>query len=190
VGGLQGLSLSRRCALPRQAVASRTECSSNPERKEVAKATALGAAASTLLAAGSVQAAQEFAQVADSDNRLGAVALILLPAVGWVLFNILGPAKNQLDGMRANKPRTVAPKRKPTKVIRRKRGVVAGLGLAASGLIAAQSADAATMVGQVADADNRLWGVLLILLPAIGWVLFNILDPAKNQYAAMAKGRK
>ncbi|CAD7698000.1 unnamed protein product [Ostreobium quekettii] len=159
----------------------------------VAKATALSAAVSTLFAAGSVQAAQEVALVADNDIRLGSVFLILLPALGWVLFNILEPAQNQLDRMQGGKPKVAAPKPKPKKVVKKKvikRAVVAGLGLAASGLLATQSADAATLMGQVAESDNRLGGLLLLLLPAVGWVLFNILEPAQNQYDAMVKGKK
>lgn len=187
--GLQGLPFAKRCAVPRLAAASGIECTSAPERKEVAKATALGTAVSTLFAAGSVQAAQEVAMVADDDNRLGGLLLILLPAIGWVLFNILEPAQKQVAGMQGKKPKAFVPKPKP-KIVSRKRGVVAGLCLAASVLVAAQSADAATLVGQIADGDNRLGAVVLIVLPAVGWVLFNILEPAKNQYDAMAKGKK
>ena len=51
-----------------------------------------------------------------------------------VLFNIAGPAKNQLDSMDKGK-----------------KGVAAGLGLCAASLLAAQNAEAAQ---QVADPDH------------------------------------
>ena len=37
--------------------------------------------------------------MAAGDGRLGIILVVLLPVIGWVLFNILGPAKNQLDNM-------------------------------------------------------------------------------------------
>ena len=53
------------------------------------KLAALGVAASTLFAAGHVQAATELMQLADSDNRIAIIGLLFLPVVGWVGFNIL-----------------------------------------------------------------------------------------------------
>lgn len=182
---------------------SRTECSTAPERKEVVKAAAISATLSTLFATGSVQAAQEVASVADADYRLGGVLFVLLPAIGWVLYNILGPAQSQLDAMNKGKPKVSVPLKKakkklvlPKKVakpvkkaIKRKlktRGVAVGLGLA--GLLAAQSADAATVMGQIADAnDGRLGALLFVVLPALGWVLYNIEGPATQQYETMKK---
>lgn len=36
---------------------------------------------------------------AGRDNRVLIIATLFLPVVGWVGFNILGPALNQLKGM-------------------------------------------------------------------------------------------
>ena len=33
------------------------------------------------------------------DNRLGILGVLVLPVVGWVLFNIAGPALNQVNEM-------------------------------------------------------------------------------------------
>lgn len=73
-------------------------------------ATGVAVSTSLLLAATPVQAAQEVAQLAAQDNRLGAVAFIFVPAIAWVLFNILGPASRQLDAMSAGKPKPVTPR--------------------------------------------------------------------------------
>ncbi len=61
------------------------------------RAMALSAACGTLLTSGNALAAQELAQVADSDGRLGILLTLFVPVVGWVLFNIAGPAFGQLD---------------------------------------------------------------------------------------------
>lgn len=88
---------------------------------------------STLLAAGNAQAAQEVANLAARDNRAPLLALLLTPALGWVAFNILSPALNQLKGMQnANVKRSAA----------------VGLGLGAA-LLSSQSADAAEEIAQV-----------------------------------------
>lgn len=52
------------------------------------------------------------AQVAQlaGDNRLGVIALLFVPVVGWVGFNILGPLLNQLDAMSGEGAK--APKKK------------------------------------------------------------------------------
>lgn len=73
-------------------------------------ATGVAVSTSLLLAATPVQAAQEVAQLAAQDNRLGAVAFIFVPAIAWVLFNILGPASRQFDAMSAGKPKPAAPR--------------------------------------------------------------------------------
>jgi photosystem II PsbY protein len=52
--------------------------------------------AALLLASEKADAAQEIAQLAASDNRFAIIATLFLPVVGWVLFNIGGPALNQL----------------------------------------------------------------------------------------------
>ena len=56
----------------------------------------------------------------------------------------------------------------------KKRGIAAGLGLTAAGLLAAQSAEAATEVAQLADGDGRLGLLLTLFVPVVGWVAFNI----------------
>jgi photosystem II PsbY protein len=71
---------------------------SSKKRRGVATAVGLGAAASMLLAQ-NAEAATEVAQLAASDNRVGAIATLLVPALGWVGFNMLQPALNQLDRM-------------------------------------------------------------------------------------------
>ncbi|CAG7904027.1 unnamed protein product [Brassica rapa] len=107
-----------------------------------------------------------------SDNRGLALLLPIVPAIGWVLFNILQPALNQINKMRASK------------------GVVVGLGgigggLAASGLLtpppeAVAAAEAAERAG-----DNRGQLLLFVVAPALLWVLYNILQPALNQLNKM-----
>lgn len=39
------------------------------------------------------------------DNRIGIIATLFLPVVGWVLFNIGGPALNQLANTGKNASR-------------------------------------------------------------------------------------
>ena len=45
------------------------------------------------------QAANEVSQLAAGDNRLLILGVVFVPALGWVAFNILGPALNQLANM-------------------------------------------------------------------------------------------
>ena len=45
------------------------------------------------------QAANEVAELAAGDNRLLILGVIFVPALGWVAFNILGPALNQYANM-------------------------------------------------------------------------------------------
>ena len=82
-------------------------------------------------------------------------------------FNILGPLQNQINSMGDGTPSA----KKATK----KRGVAAGLGLGAASLLAAQQADAAQQFADLASSDNRFGTIALLLVPVIGWVLFNIL---------------
>ena len=167
---------------------------------DLVKAAAAGTAISTLLAAGNAQAAQEIANLAARDNRAGTLALLLAPALGWVAFNILGPALNQFKGMQVTK-----------------RSAAVGLGLSAAALLATQSADAAEEIAQVfqealilqlftmiastllidslgcvmlqlseaAGRDNRVLIIATLFLPVVGWVGFNILGPALNQLKGM-----
>jgi len=143
---------------------------------------AAAAAASTLLAAGNAAAATEVAQLA-GDARLGIIAALFLPAVGWVLFNIAGPAFNQIAAMGQKK--AAAP---PAKKGGKKRSVAGlGLGLTAASLLAASAADAATDVAQLAG-DSRGGLLALLFAPALGWVAFNIAGPAFNQISNMQTG--
>jgi photosystem II PsbY protein len=165
-----------------QSMASADAPKKATKRRGVAAAVGMGAAAMTMMAAESANAATEFAQVADSDGRLAAILTLFVPAIGWVLFNILGPAQRQLESMASED----APK-KATKSTKR-RGVAAGLGMsaAAASLMLADSASAANEFAQVADSDGRLAAILTLFVPAIGWVLFNILGPAQRQLQSMA----
>ena len=80
-------------------------------------------------------------------------------------FNILGPLQNQLNAMSDAAPAAKG----------RKRGVAAGLGLTAAGLMATQSAEAAQQVADLAASDNRFGTIALLAVPVLGWVGFNIL---------------
>ncbi|KAI5679313.1 hypothetical protein M9H77_10263 [Catharanthus roseus] len=129
---------------------------------------------STLSSCDAALAAQQIAEIAEGsgDNRGLALLLPIVPAVGWVLFNILQPALNQLNRMRSTK------------------GIIIGLGLgglAASGFMHPPEASAAGEIATIADAvsDNRGTLLLFVIAPAIGWVLFNILQPALNQLNRM-----
>ncbi|GAQ87690.1 photosystem II ycf32 [Klebsormidium nitens] len=143
--------------------------------KAVVGGLGLGAAAS-LFAAPSADAAQEFAQLAEGADYRPLILLVVLgPAVGWVLFNILQPALNQFKKMT------------------NKKGVIGaiGLGAVASALAGPSSADAAQEFAQLAEGtDSRPLILLLVLAPALGWVAFNILKPALRQLEqALAKNK-
>ena len=129
------------------------------------------AAAAPLVYASQADAAQEVVGQLASDQRVGVLALLLAPALGWVGFNILGPGLNQLDDMNAANAKAAG----------KKRAIVGGLGLSAASLLAARRADAAQeVVGQLAS-DQRVGVLALLLAPALGWVGFNILGPGLNQ---------
>ena len=82
-----------------------------------------------------------------------------------------GPVLNQINSM-ADKNAGAPSKGKGGK---RRSVAGAGLGLSAAALLAgANSADAATNLGEIAASDNRLFIILGLFLPAIGWVLFNM----------------
>merc|ERR1719229_1911999 len=66
--------------------------------RPVASARRAPAQVAAFVAAPAAMAASEVAQVA-IDGRLVALPLVLAPALGWVLFNILGPASNQIANM-------------------------------------------------------------------------------------------
>jgi photosystem II PsbY protein len=119
---------------------------------QVGKVAALSAVASTWMVSGQAQAAVELANVAAGDNRLSTISLLFLPALGWVAFNIVQPALNQLN--RQNEIREEATAGGGGG--RRKRGLAGAVGLgAALSVFAAQQADAATELAQLAGSDNR-----------------------------------
>ncbi|KAL1336522.1 hypothetical protein HN51_030873 [Arachis hypogaea] len=151
-----------------------TTKSSNPVNLSTSMAgTAIaGAIFSTLGASDAAFAAQQIADIADGDNRGLALLLPIIPAIAWVLFNILQPALNQLNRMRSSK------------------GVIVGLGLGLGGLSASGilwTPEASAAVSNAADAasDNRGQLLLFVVAPAILWVLYNILQPALNQLNRM-----
>ena len=90
----------------------------------------------------------------------------------WVGFNILGPLQNQLNAMGEKTG---------------KKGVAAGLGLGAATLLAAQQAEAAQQVADLAANDGRFGTIALLAVPVLGWVGFNILGPLQNQLNAMGE---
>eukprot|EP00891_Asterochloris_glomerata_P002808 jgi/Astpho2/2808/Aster-00973 len=77
----------------------------NMGNKKRSIATGLGLTAASMLMAQNADAATDVAQIAQKagDNRILAVAALLTPALGWVLFNIGGPATNQLKQMSLKK---------------------------------------------------------------------------------------
>lgn len=131
-----------------------------------------GAVFAALSGGDAAMAAQQIAEIAEGDNRGLALLLPLVPAVAWVLFNILQPALNQINRMRSTK------------------GLMVGLGLGGlvgSGLVGWTPDGSAAEVAMVAEAasDNRGQLLLFVVTPAILWVLFNILQPALNQLNRM-----
>jgi len=143
-----------------------------------AAAAVAGAFFQALASSDAALAAQRVADAADagSDNRGQLLLFVVAPAIGWVLYNILQPALNQLNRMRSQ-------------------ALVAGAGLgaaaAAAGMACAPEASAAQELAALAAAaaapadDNRGLLLLIVVTPAIGWVLFNILQPALNQLNRM-----
>ncbi|KAK9050675.1 hypothetical protein SSX86_030356 [Deinandra increscens subsp. villosa] len=150
--------------------------SSNPTTISLAGTAVAGAIFSTLSSCDPAFAAQQLADIAEGDNRGIALLLPLVPAIAWVLYNIFQPAVNQINRMRT-------------------KGVVVGLGVggglaASSGFFATPEA-AAGEIAAVAEAaaaaanDNRGQLLLIVIAPAILWVLYNILQPALNQINKM-----
>ncbi|XP_050208126.1 photosystem II core complex proteins psbY, chloroplastic [Mercurialis annua] len=147
------------------------------DQTQVLTGTAMaGAIFSTLSSCDPAFAAQQLADIAEGDNRGLALLLPLIPAIAWVLYNILQPALNQINKMRQTK------------------GVIVGLGLgglAATGMMAAApEASAVEQIAVVGEAvsDNRGQLLLIVVTPAILWVLYNILQPALNQINKMRSG--
>ncbi|KAK9052710.1 hypothetical protein SSX86_029340 [Deinandra increscens subsp. villosa] len=150
--------------------------SSNSTTISLAGTAVAGAIFSTLSSCDPAFAAQQLADIAEGDNRGIALLLPLVPAIAWVLYNIFQPAVNQINRMRT-------------------KGVVVGLGVggglaASSGFFATPEA-AAGEIAAVAEAaaaaanDNRGQLLLIVIAPAILWVLYNILQPALNQINKM-----
>ncbi|KAE9587797.1 hypothetical protein Lal_00022070 [Lupinus albus] len=145
----------------------------------IAGSAIAGAIFSSLGTCDAAFAAQQLAQIAEGgDNRGIALLLPIIPAIAWVLFNIFQPALNQINRMRSIK------------------GVIIGLGLGgllgASGLLSAPDASASEMAviadaaaAAAAGSDNRGQLLLIVVAPAILWVLYNILQPALNQLNKM-----
>ncbi|KAF8399834.1 hypothetical protein HHK36_015730 [Tetracentron sinense] len=127
---------------------------------------------STLSSCDPALAAQQIAEIAEGDNRGLALLLPIIPAIAWVLFNILQPAINQINRMQNTK------------------GIIVGLGLggvAASSFISVPDASASeiAMIADASSSDNRGLLLLFVVAPAILWVLYNILQPALNQLNRM-----
>ncbi|KAF8092779.1 hypothetical protein N665_0401s0026 [Sinapis alba] len=120
-------------------------------------------------------AAHQISQLAavseGSDNRGLALLLPIVPAIGWVLFNILQPALNQINKMRESKGLVV--------------GLGIGGGLAASGLLTPPPEAVAVAEAAERAGDNRGQLLLVVVAPALLWVLYNILQPALNQLNKM-----
>ncbi len=72
-------------------------------------------------------------------------------------FNILGPLQNQLSAMGEQQASSG-----------KKRGVAAAVGLGAASLLAAQSAEAAQQVADLAASDNRLGTIAVLAVPVLG----------------------
>ncbi|KAK8567632.1 hypothetical protein V6N13_105589 [Hibiscus sabdariffa] len=144
-----------------------------PSSSSLAGTAIAGAIFSTLSSCDPAFAAQQIAEIAEGDNRGLALLLPIIPAIAWVLFNILQPALNQLNRMRSTQ------------------GVIIGLvlgGLAASGgFLSAPEASASeiAMVADAASSDNRGTLLLFVVAPALLWVAYNILQPALNQLNRM-----
>ncbi|XP_075482674.1 photosystem II reaction center proteins PsbY, chloroplastic-like [Primulina tabacum] len=143
-----------------------------PKLPEYTGTALAGAIFSTLSAADPALATQQLAEIADGDNRGLALLIPIIPAILWVLYNILQPALNQINKMTSSK------------------GVIVGLGLgelAASGLLHPSEASAAGEMAAIGEAvsDSRGQLLLFVITPAIFWVLYNILQPALNQINKM-----
>lgn len=116
---------------------------------------------------------QQLADATENDSRGLILLLVLLPALGWVLYNILPPALNQLNRMKVSK------------------GFIGALGLSGAAATfgtyvgVVPEAEAVQEIATIADSDSRGLVILFVLLPALGWVLFNILQPALNQVNKM-----
>ncbi|KAF9605020.1 hypothetical protein IFM89_013186 [Coptis chinensis] len=151
-----------------QKVSTTSKSSENFNLSSLTGTALAGAVFSTLSSCHPAFAAQQIADIAEGDNRGLALLLPLVPAILWVLYNILQPALNQINKMNSTK------------------GVIVGLGLGGLAYVSAPTASASE-VAMIAEAssDNRGLLVLFVVAAAIAWVLFNILQPALNQIDRM-----
>lgn len=157
--------------LPKGLLTSKTSENTSNLSSSLTGTAIAGTIFSTLSSCDSAFAAQQIADIAEGDNRGLALLLPLIPAIAWVLYNILQPALNQINKMR-------------------NQGVIIGLGLtglAASGFFHTPEASAASEIAMIADAtsDNRGQLLLIVVTPALLWVAYNILQPALNQINRM-----
>jgi photosystem II PsbY protein len=153
---------------------------------------AVSTAAASLIYSGNANAAQELVSLAEGDNRIGVIASLFVPALAWVGFNMLQPILNQA-GLEAHMLNDLSDMsntlhgflqldKMTEKKDSAKRSITAAIGLgAAASLLLAENADAATEVAQLAASDNRVGVIATLFVPALGWVGFNMLQPAKNQ---------
>ncbi len=119
-------------------------------------------------------ASQQLMALAADDSRGFALLLPLVPALGWVLFNILQPGLNQFNRMRGIKAVAAG----------------AGLGAALTTMMLVPHASAAQEIATLAaDSDSRGLVLLGILVPAVAWVLYNILQPGLNQLDKMRSSK-
>lgn len=96
------------------------------------------------------------------------LALLFIPALGWVAFNILQPALNQLN--RQNEIKEDAKASSGRAGGRKKRGLAGAVGLGgALSIMAAQQAEAATELSQLAAGDNRCAGCAGARLKFLSW---------------------
>lgn len=160
--------------LPISLLSIKNLTTATPSQNSTLAGTAIaGAIFSTLSSCDPALAAQQIAQIAEGDNRGIALLLPLIPAIAWVLYNILQPALNQISKMRSAK------------------GVIIGLGLGGLVLSPPHASAVSENIGMLADAaaatssDNRGQLLLFVITPAIAWVLYNILQPALNQINKM-----
>ena len=100
--------------------------------------------------------------------RLGTIALLFAPVVGWVAFNMAQPFFNQMNRMTEIQQEAAG----ASAGGRKKRGLAGAVGLgAALSMAAAQQADAATELSQLAASDNRCaqhWGHCCVHLCVLG----------------------
>jgi len=183
--GLIGQRPSLACAMPKrvqlrsspvalrassQEEASTSSASAMPVLARQALMTSTAAA--TLFAAGSANAATEIMDIAAIDNRVALLGTLFVPVLGWVAFNILPGLFRQLETMSEKKNGSI---------------VGPAIGLTAASLLAAQNADAATELADVAAIDNRVALLASLFVPVLGWVAFNILPGLFRQLETMSE---